>query len=239
MAYKLEKTLFSKRFGPYALFVSAMSFMVLLLIFTFDTQGLEASRELVFGKKEYWRAFTSALLHADLTHLSHNAFFFTGLAFILNGYFGAMVFPVLTFLMGGVINLITIFFYPPSVHLVGISGVVYFMAAFWLTMFILIERRQTLTKRFIYATGMALIFFFPESFRPETSYLAHGTGFALGVPAALIYFAVNIKRIRAHEVWVYKPETPVDFDWEETETSPSSVQPDRRRLQYPPDTHLP
>lgn len=213
--YKLERTYLSKKLKPNALFVAVFSFMIMLLISSFDTRGFEASGKLIFEQKEYWRAFTSALLHADLNHLSHNAFFFTGLAFILNGYFGLWVFPTLAILMGGLINLITISFYPPEVHLVGVSGVVYFMASFWLTAFLLIERRPSITKRIIYVVGMSFIFFFPESFYPDTSYLAHGVGFILGIPSALIYFAFNFKRIRAEEVWHYRPDLPVDYDWQE------------------------
>lgn len=211
--YKLKQTLFSKKLGFPAFALATTSFLALLALFAFDTESLEASHELVFTQGQYWRAFTSALLHADLTHLSHNAFFFTGLAFILNGYFGPFVFPVLSLLMGGIINLVTLAFYPPQVHLVGISGVVYFMAAFWLTSFILIERRESVKKRLIYAMGMALIFFFPETFQRETSYLCHAVGFAFGIPMAIAWFALNKKEIRAHERWVFKPEIPVDFDW--------------------------
>ncbi|HXH75774.1 MAG TPA: rhomboid family intramembrane serine protease [Bacteriovoracaceae bacterium] len=214
MAYKLEKTFLSNKLRPGAMFVALLSFLTLLLIFSLFPQGFEASGESVFHKKEYWRIFSSALLHADLNHLSHNAFFFTGLALLLNGYFGLMVFPVLSFLAGGIINLITLYFYPPEVQLVGISGVVYFMAAFWLTSFILIERRQPIIKRYIYATGMALIFLFPETFQPHTSYLAHATGFFLGIPAAGLYFLMNKQKIRNAEVWVEKPEVVIDFDWE-------------------------
>lgn len=53
-----------------------------------------ASGNMVFQEKKYWRLFTSTLLHADLNHLAHDSFYFLGLSFLLNGYFGFLVFPI-------------------------------------------------------------------------------------------------------------------------------------------------
>lgn len=210
--------MFSQKIRPGAFLLAFTSFIFLFMVFSLDLNHFAASGKDVFQNHEYWRLFLSTILHADLNHLAHNAFFFTGLAFILNGYFGFLSFPIISFLMGAHINLITLSFYPPETHLVGVSGVIYFMASYWLTLFVLIERRHPLHKRLIYAVGMALIFLFPETFNQETSYIAHAVGFISGIPLAGIYFGLNKKNIRAQEVWIEKlPEPPVDFDWENSD----------------------
>lgn len=202
MEYKLTKTFLSKKPSYKSFVIGVVSLGFLMLFFGADPKHFSATGRLVFEHKEYWRAFTSALLHADLVHLAHNAFFFAGLAALLSNYFGFWVFPVLSIVAGGVINLATLATYPPDVSLVGISGVVYFMASFWLTLYVLIERRQTLFVRLVHAIAVSLIFLFPEAFQPNTSYMAHGLGFLFGIPAGLIYYSFNFKKIRAQDVWV-------------------------------------
>lgn len=209
MEYKLTKTFLSKRPSELSLMTGLISLALLVLFFGASQNDLSASGHLVYEKHEYWRAFTTSLLHADLNHLAHNAFFFTGLAALLTNYFGFWVFPVLSFIAGGFINMAVLYFYPPEVTLVGVSGVIYFMASFWLTLYILIEKRQSLMVRLVHAVAVSLIFLFPEAFDPQTSYLAHGFGFLFGVPFALIYFAMNREKFKAAEVWEAKKK---DFD---------------------------
>ena len=201
MELKLTKTLLSKKFSQKSLIVGLLGLALMALFFGADQKTFSANGQLIFEQKEYWRAFTTTLLHADLNHLAHNAFFFTGLAMLLHNYFGFWVFPVLSVLAGGLINIATLYFYPPEVTLVGVSGVLYFMASFWLTLYVLIEKRQTLTVRLVHAVAVSLIFLFPEAFSPQTSYLCHAFGFLLGTPLALIYYAFNRKKFLASEVW--------------------------------------
>jgi rhomboid protease GluP len=202
MEKKLTKTFLSKIPSAHSLMVAALSLMVLLLFFSMDHQKFSANGFLVYKKQEYWRAFTTTLIHADLNHLARNAFFFTGLSALLHSYFGFWVFPILSLFLGGPINLIALKVYPPEIHLVGISGVIYFMAAFWLTLYILIERRQKLRVRFIHATAISLFFFFPEAYQARVSYLAHGLGFIFGVPLGLSYYFLNRQKIRAQDKWI-------------------------------------
>lgn len=202
MEFKLTKTFLSKKMSPHSFIAGMIGLSLLTLFFGANQNDLSASGYLVFEKKEYWRAFTTSLLHADLTHLAHNAFFFTGLSALLFNYFGMWVFPVFTLLVGGLINMATLWFYPPQVHLVGISGVIYFMASFWLTLYIFIEKRQSLKERLLHAFAVSLIFLFPEAFEKNTSYLAHGMGFIFGVPSAVLWYFIMKKEILAKEVWV-------------------------------------
>lgn len=202
MELKLQKTFLSKKPSRESTVVAFASLFLLLLFFTFNQDTFSANGYQVFQKKEYWRAFTTTLLHADLEHLAHNAFFFTGLAALLHNYFGLWVFPVLSLFVGGLINILCLYFYPPQVVLVGISGVIYFMASFWLVLYLFIEKRQSLKVRLLHAVAVSLIFLFPEAFHPQTSYLAHGLGFLLGLPVGMVYFLWNRQKILSKEEWV-------------------------------------
>lgn len=211
MDIKLVKTFLSKRPTSNSFMMGVISLAIMTLFFGAPREFFSANGHLVFEKGEYWRAFTTTLLHGDLNHLAHNAFFLLGLSTLLHSYFGFWVFPVLSFIAGGIINLIALSYYPPHVHLVGVSGVIYFMASFWLTSYMLIERRQKPFSRFNHAIGVTLIFLFPQVFQPEVSYLAHGLGFALGIPLALMWFGLNYRQIRAKEEWVEVQRDPIEL----------------------------
>lgn len=215
MEKKLTRTFLSKRPGDQNIFIAVLSFLVLLAIFLFSGRSLEASGILVFDKGEWWRLFTTSLMHADVMHLGHNALFFIIFAILLNTYFGWAVFPVLSLLMGGLINLLTLSYYPKEVTLVGISGVIYFMASFWMTSYVMIERKMKFRRRLIIATGISLALFCPDVIHLEAkvSYLSHALGFAFGIPAALAWFYRNKTSVRNEEVWIEK--APVNFEWEE------------------------
>jgi rhomboid protease GluP len=179
-----------------------ISLAVLALFCGVKREHFSANGILVFQEKEYWRLFTTTLLHSDLKHFAHNAFYFGALAALLHNYFGLWIFPVLSFLAGGLINLVALSFYHPSVHLVGVSGVIYFMAAFWLTLYIKIERRQKLSIRLIHALAVSFIFLFPEFFENNVSYLAHGLGYLFGILSGMIYYFLFEKEIRARDEWI-------------------------------------
>lgn len=226
MQLQLKKTLLSKKLTPQSILLGLTSYLVLLLVFIWDNQALSANGYQVFEKGEYWKAFTSQLMHGDFTHLGHNSLFFVAFAVLLNSYFGAWVFPVLSLIAGTLINLIALKFYPPQVYLVGISGVIYFMAAFWMTMFVTLERHMTLYRRLMISTGVSLILFFPEVFEKNVSYLAHGLGFGMGIVFALAYYFSHRRLLHAHDVWIEVERDPIDdyiFD------------PEASELQYAPE----
>lgn len=204
MQLQLTKTLLSKKPSPQSILVGLLSYLILLLAFIIDDQNLSANGFQVYEKGEYWKAFTTSLMHGDFVHLGHNTLFFVAFAVLLNSYFGFWVFPILSFLVGGVINLIALKIYEPEIYLVGISGVIYFMAAFWMTMFVFLERHMSLYKRIMITTGVSLILFFPEAFVKNVSYLAHGLGFGMGILLGMMYFWFKQNELRMHEVWVEK-----------------------------------
>ncbi len=227
MQLQLTKTLLSKKLSPHSVLIGLISYLVLLLVFLWDNQNLSANGHEVFTEGQYWKAFTSQLMHGDFVHLGHNTLFFIAFSVLLNSYFGFWVFPVLSLFAGFLINLIALKFYPPAVYLVGISGVIYFMAAFWMTQFVALERQESIYKRLLIASGVSLILFFPEVFEKNVSYLAHGLGFGFGIVFGLIYYALNRKSLHSHDVWVAKPHDPLD-DF--------IMDPETRDIYYVPET---
>ncbi len=217
MQLKLVRTLLSKKPGSASVAVGLISFMILALVYQLNfTQILpsdlmSASSKQVFQDQQYWRAFTTTFVHADYQHLMMNSAFFSILALLLHAYYGSFIFPVVSVIIGGVINLIVLKTYPAHVSLVGISGVVYFMAAFWLTLYVFTERRLSVMRRMMNSTALSLIFFFPQVIEPQVSYSAHAVGFALGVPGAMTYFAAMRHCIRSHEVWEVVSEEQVEI----------------------------
>jgi rhomboid protease GluP len=195
--------------GPAAVF-GLLTVLGFSLLFWSDIGGyasrLPASQELVLAEGQYWRLFTTIFIHADLRHLVSNAPGILGFGYLLYGYYGFKVYPCITLISGALVTLISLITYPPRTFLLGASGVIYFMAAFWLTLYIFLERRFTFGRRFLRAAGFVLIVLFPTSFSPETSYRAHTIGFGVGVAVAIFYFFMNKDRFRREEV--------VETDWE-------------------------
>lgn len=209
MGPKLEKTLLSHKISSDSKIIGVLSVLVLFGLHFLDHRFFMANGELVFTQGEYWRAFLSSLIHADYKHLGTNSAYFFILAILLHNYFGNFVFPLLSVFMGFLINLATLYFYPPRTFLLGISGVVYFMGAFWLVMYVLIERGRPLHHRLIIATGMFLIFFAPHAVIEENvSYLAHGVGFGFGLFFGPLIFYFRKEQIRSEEVWRERKAIP-------------------------------
>ncbi len=183
---------------------SMIFFLVFSLFYWFDSSGwsdlLSANPEKVYGQHEYWRLFTAIAVHGDIQHLAANAGFFVGLAFLLNAYFGKWVFPVMTFFLGAVINAIALFPSPPQVQLVGASGVVYFMAAFWLTLYFFVERHQPVSRRLMSCVAVTLVLLVPTSYEPMTSYRTHAIGFLVGLASGGSYFLLKKNELRNAEI---------------------------------------
>lgn len=161
---------------------------------------LSATPHQVFELKQYWRAWSALFAHADMGHLLSNSMILLPLAHFLSGYYGFWFFPVVGLLMGGVINLLVLKTMAPATALLGISGVVNWMGAAWLTLFILIDRRWSPRRRLAIAVMLTMMLFVPDTFRPEVSYLSHLVGFVLGTMSALFYYLINRKKIEACEV---------------------------------------
>lgn len=162
-------------------------------------QWLPASGDTVIHQHQYWRLLTGILVHSDFKHFLSNAIPLAFFSSLLYGYFGFTIFPLLMLFLGCLIHLVSIMTYPPEATLVGASGVVYCMAGFWLTLYVLIERRYSIPNRLMRSIGFFLIVFVPSTFDPSVSYRAHAIGFAAGVLSGCLYFVKNSQRFRQAE----------------------------------------
>lgn len=154
----------------------------------------------VFQQREIWRLFTTTFAHGDLEHLLSNSYMLGILVYFVHGHFGVRVFPVASLLAAALINALALITYSPQIRLVGASGLVYFLAGFWLTMFIAIERQRRFPARLLRAVGVGLVILFPTTFEPRTSYRTHLIGVIIGILFAWVYFVLNQKEIQSAEV---------------------------------------
>lgn len=162
-------------------------------------QWMSVSQENFFAQHQTWRLWTALFAHADMGHLLGNALLFIPLTYLLSAYYGPLM-PLLGIASGGLINFWVVRTLPEHVSLLGISGVVYWMGAVWLTLSVLIDRRHRLRRRLAFALFLSLTLFVPESYKPEVSYLSHFYGFALGLFTAFIYYFIYRHRLMAAEV---------------------------------------
>ena len=148
----------------------------------------------------YWQLVTAVAVHSDLQHLLSNIIFLALFSYLLYGYFGFWVFPALGVALAALTNYLSLLTYPAGTSLVGASGLVYWMAGFWLTMYLAVERTLSAGKRVMRAVAIAMVVLLPTSIEPNVGYRAHAIGFGLGVAAAVFYFQRNRATIRAAEV---------------------------------------
>jgi len=169
---------------------------------------LPANRELVFEKFEFWRLFTTLVAHADLGHLLANLSFFAILAYLLFGYFGVWVFPVVSVLLAAVANLIALSTYPSQTFLIGASGLVHLMGGVWISLYFLISRNHSISGRLLRSIGAMLTLFFPKSFDPQVSYRVHFIGLLLGLVYGAWYFWRHQNHLRAaeHHIVIEQPD---------------------------------
>lgn len=167
----------------------------------FSSQSwMSASGEEVFAKKEWWRLWTTLFAHGDLPHILSNLFLFFPFSYFLIGYFGPYFFPLVGFLVGGLVNFIVLKTMPEHVSLIGVSGVVYWMGGAWITMSWLIDTRETFMRRLVKAGAVSLILFMPDSFKPEVSYMSHFLGYFFGVISAAIFYRLYKRKFKSAEV---------------------------------------
>lgn len=200
----IKETLLSQRPRPNSLPVAVLSVTLMLFLTLLQWRrtgaGFAAVAERIFHQGEYWRLVTTIGVHADAGHFLVNASLFFLFSYLLYGYFGFWIYPVLTLALGSLTNYFSLLTYPPNTILVGASGVVYLMAGFWLSAYILIERSLPLGRRLLRTAGVGLIVLVPSSLQEQVSYRTHAIGFGLGVATAFAYFLLRKNAIRSAEV---------------------------------------
>lgn len=170
-------------------------------------QWMTVNKENLFEQHQVWRLWTALFAHADMGHLLSNSLLFIPLTYLLSAYYG-MLLPLFGIALGGLINFFVVKTLPDHVSLLGISGVVYWMGAVWLTLSVLIDRRHSFRRRFALALFLSMMLFVPEAYKPEVSYLSHFYGFILGLLTAFAVYLINRKKFMAAEVKEYIEEEP-------------------------------
>ena len=213
----IRGTLLTPRPAPGAAWVALASLWVIALFsaeYWHDVVGiadqLSASPSQVFQDGEWWRLLTTMLVHGDLPHLAGNALALGLLSYLVYGYFGPLAYPTISLLLGIVITALTLLWYPTDVTVVGISGLIYGLATFWLTSFFLIQRNHSWPKRLLRCFGFSLIMLIPTTVEPTVSYRAHAVGALVGIVAGIVHFYLRKDWIRAHEVYADEPRWPDD-----------------------------
>lgn len=156
---------------------------------------LGASSHAVYSRGEYWRLLTTMFIHADIIHLLSNAFLFLIFGWLLKAYFGTMVFPISSFIIGIATTAMTIATYEPPILLIGASGMIYGMAALWIFFYIRFDYDHTYQVRIIRAIGFAMVMLLPTTFNPSTSYRSHAIGFINGIIAGFLLLPAVRRRI--------------------------------------------
>lgn len=208
---RLIKNWFTKKIKASSFLVTAALVVLLFGLSLYDwlsAKDLSVSYDLAFSQHKYWRLWTALFAHADMGHLLGNALLFVPFALLLTGYFRLTLFPLLGFAVGGIINAFTVTTMLPQTELMGISGVVNWMGAVWLTLFFLVDRRTNWRRRFAVALFSSLVLFAPQEFKPDVSYVSHIIGFSLGIGSGIIYYALHRKEFLAAEVY----ETAIETD---------------------------
>lgn len=165
---------------------------------------LSANPQLVFNKKEYWRLLTTIFIHGDIHHLMSNSLMLFILTYFVTAFYGAKISLILSYLMGMIINLIVLDQYQQNTTLVGASGIVYYLWGFWMSLYIGISKHLSFIKRLVRVGGIFLILLVPTSYSPNTSYMAHYLGYALGMMTGIIYFFINKTHLLKFELWEYR-----------------------------------
>lgn len=208
---RLIKNWFTHKLQPRSFFVTGALVILLFGLSLYDwlsVNSLAVSYDLAFSQHKYWKLWSALFAHADMGHLLGNALLFVPFALLLTGYFNLTLFPLVGVFIGGLINAIAVKSMLPEAELMGISGVVNWMGAVWLTLFFLVDRRVNWRRRFAVALFSGLVLFAPQEFKPDISYLSHIVGFAFGVVSGIIYYALHRKEFLAAEVY----ETVLEFE---------------------------
>ena len=212
--WRLTKTWIDRRPTPDGKLIVALatSFLVLCSYLEFQNlwplyENFAASWQSVIAGGWY-KPWTTLLVHGDFGHLIANTFFFVIFGYLLAEYFGAWLFPTLTFLVSGLVNLVSLATYSPTVKLIGASGMVNVMGGTWLALYFLLARNRTVWSRFLRSGGVLLVLFLPHEYREGVSDRTHIIGLFAGLLLGYAWFIAHKSKYQSAERWKYIPPEP-------------------------------
>lgn len=150
--------------------------------------------EKIFSGHEWWRLFTSMLLHSNAKHLLSNFLFLIPFGGLLTNYFGWRVFPGLGLALGIATQLLSLKTYPDEANLLGASGLLYVLFGLWLSLYFRAESHLRWTHKLMRIIGFGLMMFVPSQLQDNISYRTHYIGLALGLLSGAIYGAIFLKK---------------------------------------------
>lgn len=226
----ITKNWLTRNKNPHSLPSLSLLFLLLyasaVLYFTnyFSSQEwMPATSEGVFQRHEYWRLFTALFAHSDMGHLLSNSLIFFPFSYFLMNYFSLWLFPISGLMLGALVNYLVLKTMPEHSSLIGISGVVYWLGATWITLFMLIDHREKWRRKAGHVLFLFLMIFIPDTIKPDISYLSHFLGFIFGVASGILYYQWNKKKIQKAEVISFIDE-PVEHDeWRIEYESPEEI----------------
>jgi rhomboid protease GluP len=182
--------------------------------------GWAASGEAVFQGHAWWRLWAALFAHADFGHLASNLLLFIPLSYLLSAHYRAWLWP--SVLGAGLVNAVVLTTMPSQASLLGVSGLVYWMGATWLTLYLLVDRRDKWRRRFGHALFITLVLFVPETIKPEVSHFSHFLGFVGGALFGAGYYLVSRDTFQKAERWeeVCEPFFAEQLDQASSETEP-------------------
>jgi len=159
---------------------------------------------------QVWRLWTLLLAHKDLEHLGSNLVVLLPFMYALLRHFQRWLIFFLAFLSAGMSDFLTMFRLPPDTQLLGVSGLAYWAAGAWLTLFILIDTTKSLRRRLAYAIFLMSVLLIPHEYSPSVSYSNHLWGLIFGVVSGLFLFLVYRRRIKTAEILYFDPDEELD-----------------------------
>ena len=157
---------------------------------TFASRLLLPASDLLTWKASYG-LLTSMLVHSGLDHYLGNMILLVPMAGFTSAYYGFWVFPVIGITLGCVTHAIALWTYPPYMHLVGSSGLLYAIFGIWITLYAFVESHLAWRRRVLRLSGFIALMLLPHTYSPTTSYRAHGIGFVLGVVGGIFIFLLR------------------------------------------------
>lgn len=178
---------------------------------------LKVTRELVFEHYQFWRLPLGLFTHSDLNHFLSNSLFLTILSYFIAKAYGPKILFGVGFLLGILTHALTLFFMKDHITLLGASGLLYAFWGFWFSLYFLIDRHISITRRLMKIVAISLLLLVPHSYEPHVSYLAHGIGFFLGLLVGVSFFHMKKKRFRSFESYRYILDPPYNPAFAELE----------------------
>ena len=207
--FELKETYLSKFRFPYY-WETSLFFILIIVVFSNIYWGhigelglpLAGSYHEVFVEKQYWKAWTTTLIHADMDHILSNCSMLLFWGALSTGHYGPYFYPLISFLINGLITLFVISFHEAHTIVLGASGLVYFLGGHWITLYIFIDKKISLPKRIFKGIGVGLVLFSPSSMAQNVSYLSHYLGLLGGIIFGFGHYYSRNKSFQAKERWI-------------------------------------